>query len=771
MEMKSQIRFAGMALALALLATPGSAATFTVTNTADSGAGSLRQAILDANGNPGADTIAFNITGGGPYVITPLSILPLVTETVVIDGTTQPGYAGTPLIELSNFSGAGLRLAGSNSTVRALVLRLFNAGIELEGTGGHHIEGCFIGTDVTGTVASANGSGILIDGGSLGNTIGGATAAARNLISGNSGGIAATNNASTTVIHGNYIGTDVTGTLPVPNINGISMTLAAAAIGGSGPGEGNLISGNTGDGIVLTVGSGSTVRGNLIGTDASGTQPLPNDTGISLGQTNVTVGGTGAGEGNVVAACRIGITSSASGAVIQGNWIGTNAPGTALLGNTETGIEFGSTSTQNTLGGPGAQNVITLNGNGVRNIGTQNAFRANSIFANVALGIDNGPLGVTPNDPGDSDSPGNDLQNFPLITTVEYGASSITINGILTTSPSATFQLDFYSNPACVPRPRDFLQGQTYLGTLPVTTDGTGLASFSAVFPVAVEADRPISATATDAAGNTSEFSQRVVFSIAPVSGPPAGGTTVTLTGTNFLPGATVTFGITPGTGVVVNSATTIHVNAPALAAGSLSDLSVSNTDGTHGTLSKAWVDNFLDVPFGQQFYDWVTKLVGNGITAGVGGGLYGVAQPTLRQQMAVFLLKARHGLCYVPPHCVGSFTDVPCPSTFADWIEALAAEGITGGCGAGIYCPQNPVRRDQMAVFLLKAQHGPAYVPPICTGVFPDVPCPSTFANWIEQLNAEAITGGCGGGNYCPSNPNTRGQMAVFIDKTFGLQ
>jgi hypothetical protein len=102
---------------------------------------------------------------------------------------------------------------------------------------------------------------------------------------------------------------------------------------------------------------------------------------------------------------------------------------------------------------------------------------------------------------------------------------------------------------------------------------------------------------------------------------------------------------------------------------------------------------------------------------------------------------------------------------------EALAAEGITGGCGAGVSCPHNPVRRDQMAVFLLKAEHGSSYVPPQCTGVFTDVPCPSTFANWIEQLAVENITGGCGTGIYCPSNNNTRGQMAVFITKTFNLQ
>jgi hypothetical protein len=139
---------------------------------------------------------------------------------------------------------------------------------------------------------------------------------------------------------------------------------------------------------------------------------------------------------------------------------------------------------------------------------------------------------------------------------------------------------------------------------------------------------------------------------------------------------------------------------------------------------------------------------------------------------MAVFLLKAKLGLCYTPPACTpGFFTDVPCPSTFANWIQAMATQGITGGCGDGAYCPQNPVRRDQMAVFLLKAEHGSSYVPPVCTGIFSDVPCPSTFANWIEQLYKENVTSGCGGGMYCPASSNTRGQMAVFIVKTFGLQ
>jgi hypothetical protein len=139
---------------------------------------------------------------------------------------------------------------------------------------------------------------------------------------------------------------------------------------------------------------------------------------------------------------------------------------------------------------------------------------------------------------------------------------------------------------------------------------------------------------------------------------------------------------------------------------------------------------------------------------------------------MAVFLLKAEHGLCYTPPSCTTQmFGDVPCSSNFAPWINELVTEGITGGCGGGNFCPMSPVLRQQMAVFLLKTEHGASYVPPACTGQFLDVPCPSQFADWIERLAAENITGGCGGGNYCPTATANRGQMATFVSKTFNLQ
>jgi len=179
---------------------------------------------------------------------------------------------------------------------------------------------------------------------------------------------------------------------------------------------------------------------------------------------------------------------------------------------------------------------------------------------------------------------------------------------------------------------------------------------------------------------------------------------------------------------------------------------------------------SFSDVPSSTGFYPFVENIFHNGVTGGCGTGTYCPGADVTRAQMAVFLLKSEHGSSFTPDSCTGVFADVACPSLFANWIETLASEGVTAGCGGGNYCPNAPVTRAQMAVFLLKAKHGASYVPPACAGVFADVACPSAFANWIEELATEGVTAGCGGGNYCPSSPNTRGQMAVFLAKTFGL-
>jgi hypothetical protein len=848
-------------IALGFLASPALAATLTVTTTADSGAGSLRQAILDSNASAGVpDTIAFAI-GSGVQTIEPASSLPAITDPVTIDGTTQPGFAGTPLIELSGATtgGVGLAINVGNCVVRGLVVNRFSAGIYLLGGGGSLVEGNFIGTDPTGTLDLGNGTGIFVAS-STGNTIGGSSVASRNLLSGNLNGISLLA-APMTIIQGNFIGTDVTGTSDLGNSgtgitlsNGSDNTLiggtvgtvpggpctgvcnlvsgnnvgidvtgistgnlnvqirgnfvgtdvsggaalpnstfgirvgggsAGAMIGGTSPGARNVVSGNGSAGIGLGTGGGGahTVQGNFIGTNAGGDAPVPNaGVGVYVEITpGMIIGGSAVGAGNLISGNTAGGVFLSglftSDNVVQGNLIGTDSSGAAPLGNGSYGVAIIGSS-NNTIGGPapGEGNLIAHNTvRGVHVSGaTGNAIRGNAIFDHAELAIDLMPQGVTANDPGDGDTGANELQNWPVLTSVEAAApsgGSTRFQGVLHSAASTTYDLDFYENPPCAPFPREYVEAQTYLGAGQVTTDAAGTGTIDVTLPVSATAGARFAATATDPAGNTSELSQRIVFSLAPAAGAAAGGTSIVISGSDFLAGAAVSIGGQPASGVNVGSFTSITATTPALAAGTANDVVVSNTDGTVGTFARGWVADFLDVPPGHLFHNFVATLVGNAITAGVGGGLYGVNDDTLRQQMAVFLLKARHGLCYTPPPCSGAFADVPCPSQFANWIEALAAEGITSGCGGGNYCPQNPVRRDQMAVFLLKAEHGSGYSPPPCSGTFADVPCPSLFANWIEQLAAESITGGCGGGNYCPSDPNTRGQMAVFIVKTFGLR
>jgi hypothetical protein len=189
-------------------------------------------------------------------------------------------------------------------------------------------------------------------------------------------------------------------------------------------------------------------------------------------------------------------------------------------------------------------------------------------------------------------------------------------------------------------------------------------------------------------------------------------------------------------------------------------------------TLAATLLD-FSDVPVTHPFYDFVMKTEDDGVSAGCGGGAFCPDASVTRAQMAVFLLKASLGEHYAPPPATGAvFADVPAAAFAAAWIEDLAARGVTAGCGGGNYCPDAPVTRRQMAAFLLKARHGSSYVPPTATGIFGDVPMSDPFAPWIEELYAEQVTGGCQAAPllYCPGNSNTRGQMAVFLVKSFGL-
>ncbi len=264
------------------------------------------------------------------------------------------------------------------------------------------------------------------------------------------------------------------------------------------------------------------------------------------------------------------------------------------------------------------------------------------------------------------------------------------------------------------------------------------------------------------------------ISGIVPSSGPAGGGTTLEVAGDHFQPAPVVTLGGAPIPNPIEPDSQRLFALAPALPPGTLVDLIVTNQDQTSATLTQAWFADFLDVPHLHAFHDFVESIVRAGITAGCGSGDYCVDADVTRAQMAVFLLKAEHGSAYAPPACTGVFADVPCPGGFAvDWIEQLHAEAITSGCGNNDYCPDAPVTRAQMAVVLLKTLLGAAYVPPTATGIFGDVPVGAFAADWIEDLYARGVTGGCQASPllYCPNHPNTRGQMAVFLTKAFGLQ
>jgi CSLREA domain-containing protein len=184
----------------------------------------------------------------------------------------------------------------------------------------------------------------------------------------------------------------------------------------------------------------------------------------------------------------------------------------------------------------------------------------------------------------------------------------------------------------------------------------------------------------------------------------------------------------------------------------------------------------FWDVPLNYWAWDFIERLYKAGITGGCNTSPLRYCPETVvtRAQMAVLLLRGIHGSSYTPP-AVGSstgFADVPTTYWAAAWIKQLAAEGITGGCGSGNYCPEVPVTRAQMAIFLLRSEHGGSYTPPAVGGStgFGDVPTTYWAAAWIKQLVVEGITAGCGTGTYCPESPVTRAQMAVFLVRTFNL-
>jgi hypothetical protein len=349
---------------------------FTVTNTNDGGAGSLRDALNQSNNTAGVDTIAFNISAASK-VIRPASELPGLWDPTILDATTQPGYAGKPLVQIDG-GGAGytgIKMWGG-STIKGISLTNFNSGaIDMfnRGFGGNTVQASWIGVDLAGNLAGSTASGIGIWN-TANNLVGGPNAADRNVISGSKGalgvlvqGSAATNN----VIQNNYIGTDPTGNLARPNAkNGIGVQDA--------PNTkilNNVVSGNTNDGIIILNpnATGTIVQGNIVGLNAAGTATLPNLWyGIEIQSANNTIGGTTAAQRNVFSGNgESGVVlylSSAANNLIQGNYIGTDVTGNVDLGNVYQGIAIsegpnGNQIKGNLISGNDAEGVGIFPGN------------------------------------------------------------------------------------------------------------------------------------------------------------------------------------------------------------------------------------------------------------------------------------------------------------------------------------------------------------------------------------------------------------------------
>ena len=597
------------------------ALTYTVTNTNDTlTAGTLRQAITDANAHANSpvgtpDRIHFSIPGNGPHTISPGSALPTITDPVVIDGYTQgdstSGTTADDALENTNATGGlntvlkielngtsagasnGLLITAGSSTVRGLAINRFGAaGIDLETAGGNVIEGCFVGTNITGTAVSQNGfSGIFVR--TANNVIGGTTPAARNLSSGNfyHGVEFQDSTATGNQVQGNLLGTNAAGTASLTGVDSFGVFLLNGpsnnVIGGTAAGAGNIVSGNVNSGIQISDASGNRIEGNYCGVTADGTAALGNGgSGVTIEGTssNNIVGGTAAGARNILSGNNRGLTiTGGTFNSVQGNFIGTNPAGTAAIPNNLHGVRIRSGAANNDIGGTGAGEGNVISGNGSHGIwiidattqsnqisqnligrnatntgplgnfghgillessgpnvigggfnpnnantiahnggdgvavvfGTGPCIKkgivSNSIFSNGGLGIDLEDDGVTPNDAGDPDTGANTLQNFPVLNSASTSGSNTTINGSLNSTPNTSFHIEFFASAAA--DPTGYGEGQTFLDYIDVTTDVNGNAPFSAVLPVLPPAcQNIISATTTDNAelANTSEFSKVV---------------------------------------------------------------------------------------------------------------------------------------------------------------------------------------------------------------------------------------------------------------------
>jgi CSLREA domain-containing protein len=499
---------------------PAEASTFVVNTDDDLNDGlcdpahcSLREAINAANANPGPDTIAFDIPGTMQVSISFTSPLPTLTDdATIIDGTSEPDYAGDPVILLGKAAGVmeiGLLIQSNNNEIR---------GLHLAGFGGFPPGQSNSFLDYTGGAIVITGTGNLIQANEIGmgawwNSVGvriegAGNAVIGNVISGNSMGIYADH--PNQVIQSNIIGPGADGVTAVHNNTGIVLNVGAddTLVGGAGPNEGNVLSANHNVGLYSQA-NGTVLYGNIIGLDQTGTSALPNEgNGIYLTEENYIVGGSASGQGNVISGNdHCGIWISDQGSVIQGNKIGTDISGSIMIPNSYCGIE--SEAYPITIGGlnPGEGNIIMGNGSigvWIDDLGRSNTVAGNTIALNGKHGIEittydgsdkntftrnsiyaNGDLGIETN-----------WEN----NNIQPPALSTGLGTIITGSACPNCLIEFF---IADPDPTGFGEGKEFIG------DGytNGVGSFS-IPTSGAGFCTPITATATDADGNTSEFSQ-----------------------------------------------------------------------------------------------------------------------------------------------------------------------------------------------------------------------------------------------------------------------
>ena len=580
---------------------------FKVTTTADSGTGSLRQAITNANAVAGTDTVLFRIPGAGVRTISTLSGLPAVTGPIVIDGTTQPGFGGTPLIQISgsgagNVSGLTLDTGSGGSTVKGLIVSNFStagsAGIWLNSPN-NTIQGNWIGLNSTGTAAAGNYNGIELSSGNLIGTNGDGVndTAERNVIGGNLNYGIDMNGANNNRIAGNYIGTTAAGDTALVNAfsNVATFFSTGNIIGTDGSNdafnanERNVISG----GIILQ--NANVLAGNYIGINAAGTAALTAAGALGVqvsGTTGSRVGTNADGiadaeERNVISGINgPAVLVTQVGAVVAGNFIGTNAAGTSAVanqrgvelttsatgvrigtnadgvndaaegnlisGNSVAGVRIGSTSTGNVVAGntiglnaagtaalPNATGILIDGGSSNNTIGGAAAGAGNRVSGNTGAGIridgattvgntlrQNAVYGNAGGQISLTNG-GNRNQPGPVLTGVLGGSSTRVLGTLAGGVANTAYLIELFSATA----PGEARQS---LGTGTFATNAFGSANFDVSVAGVVPFGSQVTATATRVGtGDTSSLDAGQPAAGAIISGIPlalAEGTPVTLT-------------------------------------------------------------------------------------------------------------------------------------------------------------------------------------------------------------------------------------------------